>query len=118
MQFIAKSLKVVVLLSIIRKPNCSIFDDSYLAKFTPIHLKKFVFSPSVGASGGLITIWNDNLFDGSVVLINSFSITVKLTSSLSMHNFHITNIYGMTDPVEKPSFISWLYNFDTSNIED
>lgn len=31
------------------------FDDSYIKKFCPRHLNKFVFSPSNGASGGLLT---------------------------------------------------------------
>jgi exonuclease III len=63
-----------VIHSKICKNHCSIiclqktkqqhFDDCYVSKFTPSHLKKFAFSPSVGASKGLITIWNDSMFDG------------------------------------------------------
>jgi exonuclease III len=94
------------------------FDESYLKRFCPAHLDRFEFSPSVGASGGLITIWNDRLFDGELVSFNSYSVTVKLTSRHSGQSIHVTNIYGPSTPNEKAGFISWLYNFDTSSIED
>jgi hypothetical protein len=49
---------------------------------------------------------------------NTYSITVKLTSLLTGQYFHLTNIYGVTALADKAGFISWLYNFDTSEIED
>jgi hypothetical protein len=94
------------------------FDASYLRNFCPSHLNCFEFSPSADASGGLITIWNGNMFEGSLVSTNTYSITVKLTSKLPCQSFHVTNIYGPADPVEKPTFISWLYNLDASAFGD
>jgi hypothetical protein len=58
------------------------------------------------------------MFEGEVILINSYSITVKFKSLLSGQVFHVTNIYGPATATNKLGFISWLYNFDTSNIED
>lgn len=40
------------------------FDHFYIKKFCPRNLDKFVWSPSDGASGGLLTVWNSNVFDG------------------------------------------------------
>jgi hypothetical protein len=94
------------------------FNQAYLKQFCPSHLNKFEFSPSMGASGDLITIWNDNLFEGELVSFNSYSITVKFMLHHSGQIFHVTNIYGPFAPNENASFISWLYNFDTTNIED
>lgn len=94
------------------------FDQAYLRKFCPRHLSHFVYSPSIGASGGLITIWNDHQFQTDTVLINSYSITLKLTSRITNQSFHLTNIYGPAAVDEKLAFITWLYNFDTDNIED
>jgi hypothetical protein len=37
---------------------------------------------------------------------------------LFMQSFHISNIYRLVDSTEMSNFITWLYNFDTSNIED
>jgi exonuclease III len=94
------------------------FDSNYIKKFCPRQLDAFEFSPSVGASGGLITIWNSNLFDGQLVSSNGYSVIVKLTSRLYAQSFHITNIYGPAATADKLGFISWLYNFDTSGFED
>jgi hypothetical protein len=32
--------------------------------------------------------------------------------------FHVTNVYGPAAAPDKAGFISWLYNFDTSGIDD
>jgi hypothetical protein len=42
------------------------FDSKYLRNFCPKKFNKFVFVPSVGASGGLIIIWNESLFKGAL----------------------------------------------------
>jgi hypothetical protein len=44
--------------------------------------------------------------------------TIKLKSLQSGLSFHITNIYGTGASTDKAGFISWLYNFETCNIED
>lgn len=94
------------------------FDQQYISQFCPRHLNKFAFFRSGGASGGLLIVWNGNIFSGDVVLDNAFSITVKFRSSVSGAIFHLTNIYGPAAPVEKASFVNWLYNFDISAFED
>jgi hypothetical protein len=40
------------------------FDDSYIRRFCSRSFDKFEFGPSIGASGGFITIWKGSLFDG------------------------------------------------------
>jgi exonuclease III len=59
------------------------FDEQYLKQFCPSNLNCFEISPLVGASGSLIMIWNNNLFDGVLVLANTISVIVKLTFKLS-----------------------------------
>jgi len=44
------------------------FDPFYIKKFCPRSLDKFAYSPSIGASGGLLTIWNCNIFYGSITM--------------------------------------------------
>lgn len=95
-----------------------VFDAAYLRKFCARNLNHFAFSPSVGASGGLLTIWNSNLYRGTLVHHNSFSITVKLDCNLSRKSFHLTNIYGPSNSVDKGAFIFWLYNLDTTPFDD
>ena len=40
------------------------FELAFIRNFAPRKFDKFVFAPSVGASGGIIVGWNGNLFDG------------------------------------------------------
>lgn len=94
------------------------FDPFYIKKFCPRSFDKFAFSPSIGASGGLITIWNNNLFDANVILVNSYSITVEFHCRLNNKVFHVTNIYGPSNPSQKQNFVTWLMNFDTTSFED
>jgi endonuclease/exonuclease/phosphatase family metal-dependent hydrolase len=35
-----------------------------------------------------------------------------------MAQFHLTNVYGPRDAAGKAGFINWLYNFDTSALDD
>lgn len=94
------------------------FDLAYLRNFCNISFNKFAYSPSQGASGGLITIWKGRLFAGILLNTTDHSITVEFTSCISGHQFHVTNIYAPAAPSLKLAFISWLNNFDTSNIQD
>jgi hypothetical protein len=43
------------------------FDIGYLKHFCPRRFNQFAFSPSDGASGGLLTAWNGNMFSGTVI---------------------------------------------------
>lgn len=45
------------------------FDMSYICKFAPRCFDQFDYIPSVGASGGLLLVWNSSMF-GGVVMIN------------------------------------------------
>jgi hypothetical protein len=57
-------------------------------------------------------------FDGVLVSSNGYSVTVQLTSKQPGMSFHVAIIYGPAASTKKANFISWLYNFDTSVIED
>ena len=43
-----------------KKPRES-FDFHYIKKFYPRNVDNFAFSPSVGASGGILTVWNSSV---------------------------------------------------------
>ena len=43
------------------------FDTFYIKIFCPRSFDKFVFSPSIGASGRFLTAWNSSIYDGIVV---------------------------------------------------
>ena len=56
------------------------FDLQFIKNFCPRQFDSFEFLPSVGASGGIITIWTVYLFYGHLAFSNDFSISVELTS--------------------------------------
>jgi hypothetical protein len=58
------------------------------------------------------------MFDGVTVHCNAYAITVKLTCRLDNKCYHITNIYGPSNPSQKQGFTTWLMNFDTSSFDD
>jgi hypothetical protein len=84
----------------------------YIKKFCPRKFNKFEFLPSVGASGGLLIIWNGNLFKGELTFQNEFSLSVKFTNNISSESWIITNIYGRCQTDRKPLFIDWFSNID------
>jgi exonuclease III len=43
------------------------FDQAYLRNFCPKNRNQFAYTPSVGNSGGIITVWNGNLFNGILI---------------------------------------------------
>ena len=94
------------------------FDYFYIKRFCPKPLDQFAFFPSVGASGGLLTVWNSSIFVGSIVQMNSYAITVKLVCKLDNKTFHVTNIYGPANPAQKLGFVTWLINLDSSEFDD
>jgi exonuclease III len=94
------------------------FDLKYIKNFCPKKFNKFVFLPSVGASGGIIIIWNDALFSGEQLFQNDFSILVKFTCNLSGNIWILTSIYGPCHAEGKDQFIDWFGNSDMPDDTD
>jgi exonuclease III len=93
------------------------FDNDYLRNFCPRRFNQFVFSPSVGNSGGIITIWNGNLFSGQCISLSRFQVTVELTYKISNHIWYITNVYGPTVHEERDVFTNWLLDLDATPMD-
>jgi hypothetical protein len=84
----------------------STFELSYLKIFSPTQLDSFIFTPYIGASGGILTVWNGNLYTGGTFRINAYANTIKLTSNLDNSSFHLSNIYGPSASAAKLPFIT------------
>jgi len=112
---VVKLKRVHVRLCACRKPSVRIL-TLFLKKFRPRYLDNFSFSPSVGASGGVITILNSSVLDGTTIQSNAYAITVKFHNRLDNKDFHLTNIYGPS--AKKMAFVTWLINLDISNFDD
>jgi hypothetical protein len=90
------------------------FDHSYIKNFCPRKFNNFAFYPSIGNSGGIITLWNGNLFNGIVVDSSKHHVTVELTCNLSGFKWYLTNIYGPSHNENRVDFITWLADLDSS----
>ena len=93
------------------------FDHNYIRKFCPRRINQFAYSPSVGNSGGIITLWNGNMFSGTVINISKFQLTIQFICKLSARVIYITNIYAPTTTDERDIFLNWLHDVDTSLME-
>ena len=88
------------------------FDLDYIKKICPKKFNKFEYLPSVGASGGIIVIWNGALFKGELAFQNEFSISIKFNCNLNNDSWILTNIYGPCQPERKSMFLDWFSNID------
>jgi hypothetical protein len=77
----------------------------------------FAYHPSVGNSGGIITIWNGNALSGNVISTSSYQVTVEFTCNISGEKWYITNIYASCHTEGRNEFINWMNNPDSSNYD-
>ena len=70
------------------------FDGRYIQNFCHRRLNKFDYIPSVGASGGIITIWKDCLYKAETLFKNEFSLSIRFISKQTGEHWMLTNIYG------------------------
>ena len=66
----------------------------------------------MGASGGILTAWNGNIFSGETLFKNDFSISIRFTSKMTGDKWILTNIYGPCQENNRNDFLSWLQNID------
>ena len=88
------------------------FDLQFNRKLCPPIFDGFEFLPSVGASGGVITIWKSYMFTCHLVYSNDFGISVEFSSNLGTHDWILTNVYGPCTLSGKQLFLNWLKNID------
>lgn len=89
-----------------------IFDSAFIRNFAPRRFDKFIFAPSAGASGGILVAWNGSLFDGTVVAVQSFAITVSFSSRMDMNVWNLSTVYGPCTEPDRTTFIDWLRSLD------
>ena len=64
----------------------------------------------MGASGGILTIWNSSLFDGTLVDCQQFGMIVNFSSKYNVESWTLVNVYGPCDSLRRDLFVNWLYN--------
>jgi len=87
-------------------------------KFAPRRFDKFDFIPSIGASGGILIIWNSAVFLGLIIDKQVFVLTINFTSQHNSAHWKLTTVYG---PCQEPAcsdFILWFRSHVIADNED
>jgi exonuclease III len=84
------------------------FDSSFIRNFAPRRFDKYDFVPSVGASGGILLVWNSTVFDGTVLDKQRYGITVHFTSTHTSQSWKLTSVYGPCTEPSRTEFMSWF----------
>lgn len=72
----------------------------------------------MGASGGLLVAWNENMFHGECLFKNRYSISIRFTSAHTGASWILTNIYGPCEAEEKEIFLHWFQNIQMPDDTD
>ena len=65
----------------LQETMCDFFDQRSIRKFCPKRFDTFAYSPSVGASSGIIVLWCSSALTGALVEVQSFGIIINFTSA-------------------------------------
>ncbi|CAN6196704.1 unnamed protein product [Urochloa humidicola] len=74
----------------------------------------YAFIPADGASGGILTAWDPNLFTASTLARSTRSLTTTFHAITTDFKFTITNCYGPFVHQEKQAFLDDLVSLQTS----
>ena len=92
--------------------KCMHIDQRFIRKFCPRRFDNFVYVPSVGASAGMVVIWNSSFFTGNLIEAKSFGIIMKFQSKHTSETWFLVSIYGPCQGPARDDFVQWLYNLD------
>jgi exonuclease III len=96
----------------LQEMKCQHFDHRFTCKFSPKRFHSFVYSPYVGASGGILVLWNSSVFDGTLLQLEKFGISIQFVSVHDSSTWTLTTVYGPCQGEEREQFVTWLYNLD------
>jgi hypothetical protein len=92
-------------------------DLQFIRNFAPKRFDNFDFSPSVGASGGILVCWASNHFSGSTVEKHPFAINLKMLSIHSQISWNLVVVYGPCRQPARDQFVQWLLNLQIEDDE-
>jgi hypothetical protein len=87
------------------------FDTPYIRQFAPKKFDKFDFCQSVGASWGILVLWNSSLFTGTVIDKQPFGITISFVSNHTSESWVLTTVYGPCLEPARTDFVNWMKTF-------
>ena len=84
----------------------SSFDNAFIKSCCPRRFVKFDFVPSRGASGGIATIWNNDVFSATTVASEDFALVTRFHSTQSAQSWTLVNVYGPCQGDPRNNFIA------------
>jgi exonuclease III len=94
----------------LQETKCEYIDHRFIKKIALKRFDYFAYAPSVGASGGILVLWNSAVFNGRLIQIDSFGIIIEFTSSHNGESWTLVTVYGPCQGVQRDNFVTWLYN--------
>ena len=94
------------------------FDISFLRKFLPRRFDSYEYTPSIGASRGILVAWNSSHFLGAVIESQPFGITLEFISVANLSKWKLTTVYGPCQEPQHSVFIKWLRNHTIADEEN
>ena len=101
----------------IQETKKEFFDHKFMKKICPRRFDNFAYSPSIGASGGILVVWNSSIFSGRLLEVKRFGIIVEFTSTHSGQKWTLVSVYGPCQGEERDEFVQWLYDLDIPDTE-
>jgi exonuclease III len=92
----------------LQESKLSSLSPFFASSFLPPSLRSFVFKPSVGASGGIITAWDSSVLDLVHHSVDEFSLTTTFSFWSDNLHFMVVNVYGPCTHGLKPAFLDSL----------
>ena len=64
----------------------------------------------MGASGGILIVWNSSIFRGTLIEVQQHVVVVKFISKQNNEQWTLISVYGPCQGETRFTFVSWLYN--------
>ena len=90
----------------LQETKCENFDIRMIRSFCPRRFDQFAFSPSVGASGGILVIWNSSIFHDQLIDIQRFGVVVSFQSLQNSEKWTLASVYGPCEGQPRDDFLA------------
>ena len=96
----------------LQETKCMHIDHRFIRKFCPRRFDNFSYVPSVGASAGMVIIWNSSFFEGKLIEARQYGIILEFRSKHTSEVWTLVSVYGPCQGPARDDFVQWLYNLD------
>jgi exonuclease III len=86
------------------------FDRSFIKNCCPKQFDTFTYSPSVGASGGILVVWKSSIFKGTLVEAHKIGLIIESESVHSGQKWTLVVVYGPCEGEQRDCFVQWIFN--------